>query len=237
MFTKTARYYDAIYEARGKDYEAEADWIRASVEAEFAQRRVSLLDVACGSAQHLERLAPHFDVEGLDVDPAMIEVARERLPQVPFHVARMQDFALERRFDVIICLFSSIGYVKDELELRQTCANVYRHLNAGGIFLLEPWLDSDQFQAGTIHGVFVNRNEVKIARFEITERYGDTSVLRMHYMVAQPSGVDQFEETHAMALFSDQTYRDSLASAGFDVRFERSDIFTRGLYISTRGDG
>ncbi|HXF35524.1 MAG TPA: hypothetical protein VN603_13210, partial [Candidatus Acidoferrales bacterium] len=61
MFTKTARYYDAIYAARGKDYESEADWIRASVEAEFAERRVSLLDVACGSAAHLERLAPHFD--------------------------------------------------------------------------------------------------------------------------------------------------------------------------------
>jgi SAM-dependent methyltransferase len=234
MFTKTARYYDAIYAARGKDYESEADWIRASVEAEFAARRVSLLDVACGSAAHLERLAPHFDVEGLDVDPAMIEVARERLPHVPFHVARMQDFSLERRFDVIICLFSSIGYVKDEAELRQTCANVYRHLNAGGIFMLEPWLGPDQFAAGTITGVFVNRNELKIARFEITERYADTSVLRMHYMVAQPSGVDQFEETHAMSLFPDETYRNALESAGFEVRFERSDVFIRGLYIATK---
>lgn len=234
MFTKTARYYDAIYAARGKDYESEADWIRASLEAEFEQRRISLLDVACGSAQHLERLAPHFDVEGLDVDPAMIEVARERLPHVPFHVARMQDFTLERRFDAIVCLFSSIGYVKDEAELRETARNVYRHLNADGIFMLEPWLTPDQFQPGKIDGVFVDRDELKIARFEIGERYGDTSVLRMHYMVAQPSGVDQFEETHAMALFPDTTYRSALEEAGFDVRFERSDLFIRGLYIATK---
>jgi SAM-dependent methyltransferase len=148
----------------------------------------------------------------------------------------MQDFILERRFDVIICLFSSIGYVKDAAELRQTCANVYRHLNAGGVFMLEPWLAPDQFQDGKIDGVFVNRNELKIARFEITERYGDTSVLRMHYMVAQPSGVDQFEETHAMSLFPDATYREALGSAGFDVRFERSDLFIRGLYIATKGE-
>lgn len=234
MFTKTARYYDAIYAARGKDYEGEANWIRASVEAEFPQKRISLLDVACGSGAHLAQLAPHFDVEGLDVDPAMIEVARERLPHVPFHVARMQDFSLERRFDVIMCLFSSIGYVKDEAELRQTCTNVFGHLNPGGIFLLEPWLAPEQFVAGQVGAVFIDQQDLKIARIELTERYHDTSVLRMHYMVGQASGVEQFAETHAMALFSEVTYRAALSSAGFKERFERSDLFIRGLYIGTK---
>lgn len=234
MFTKTARYYDAISAARGKDYEAEADWIRASVEAELPQRRIALLDVACGSAKHLARLASSFDVEGLDVDPAMIEVARERLPHVPFHVARMQDFSLERRFDVILCLFSSIGYVKDEAELRQTCETVFRHLNPGGIFLLEPWLRPDQFQAGQVNAIFIDQADMKISRIEIAERYGDTSVLRMHYMVGQPAGVEQFAETHAMALFTDEQYRSALRAAGFEERFERSDLFLRGLYIATK---
>ena len=72
----------------------------------------ALLDVACGTGKHLERLAQDHSVEGMDLDAALLELALRRLPGVPLHQADMTSFELGRRFDAVVCLFSSIGYVK-----------------------------------------------------------------------------------------------------------------------------
>jgi hypothetical protein len=55
MFTKTARFYDVIYGFKNYDREAE-------ILLEMLSSKVggSLLDVACGSGKHLERLRDHF---------------------------------------------------------------------------------------------------------------------------------------------------------------------------------
>jgi len=183
---------------------------------------------------HLAELRGHFDVAGLDADPAMIAIARERLPDVPLHVARMQDFALDERFDVIVSLFSSIGYVSDVNELRATIANIARHLRDGGTFVLEPWLHPAAWRDGALDAVYVDQPSLKIARMSVSERYGDTSVLRFEYLVNEPGAMSHFSETHVLQLFSDQQYRDAFEACGLRVHEERSDIFDRGLYIATR---
>ena len=51
----------------------------------------------------------------------------------------MADFDLPRRFDVIICLFSSIGYAKTLNRLQKTLTNLARHLRPDGIVVIEPF--------------------------------------------------------------------------------------------------
>ncbi len=233
MFRRSAAFYDAIYAERGKDYVAEAAWVRAAVERELPDA-AKLLDVACGTGIHLAELRRHFTVEGLDADPAMIEIARTRLPGVPLTVARMQDFSLPDRFDVAVSFFSAIGYVRDEAELRSTIANVARHLRERGIFVVEPWLTPADWREGMVDAVYVDRFDLKIARMGVSERYGNTSVLRYEYLVAEPSGISHFSETHRMQLFSDEQYREAFAASGFRVRNERSDNFPHGLYVATK---
>ena len=73
----------------------------------------TLLDVACGTGRHLEYLRSSFETEGVDADDAMLDVARARLRDVPLSVGDMRDLDLGRRFDVVTCLFSAIGFVYD----------------------------------------------------------------------------------------------------------------------------
>ena len=74
-----------------------------------------LLDVACGSGYAAMMAAERgAAVAGIDAAEGLIEIARARLPGVPLHLGNMTDFALERRFDVITLLFSSIAYVVQE---------------------------------------------------------------------------------------------------------------------------
>ena len=120
MFSRSAQLYDAIY-ASIRDYPREA----AELDQLIQERRPgakTLLDVACGTGAHLEHLAGKYEVEGLDLDPDMLAVARERLPGAAFHQGDMSSFDLDQRFDAVVCMFSSIGYVKTEEWLRDAIA-------------------------------------------------------------------------------------------------------------------
>lgn len=233
MFTKSQAFYEAIYDARGKDYAAEAAWLRAAIEVASPRAR-RLLDVACGTGAHLRYLRRHFDVAGVDADPAMIAIARERLPDVPLHVARMQDLTVDEPFDALMCLFTSIGYVADEAELRSTLAHFAGAVTTDGIVIVEPWLHPDDFREGALDASFVDQPFLKIARIGTTERYGATSVLRFEYLVGEENGISSFVETHRLQLFSDDQYRAAFEAAGLAVRNERSDIFPRGLYVGVK---
>jgi SAM-dependent methyltransferase len=233
MFTKSAAFYDAIYAARGKDYAAEAAWLRAAYR-NVAAGSGRLLDVACGTGRHLSQLRGEFAVEGLDAEPAMIAIARERLPDVPLQVARMQDFTVDGRFAIVQCLFSSIGYVADEAELFATIERFANVVERGGLLVVEPWISPAEWEELKLDAVFVDEPDLKIARLGRPERYGTTSVLRYEYLVAEPSGLSAFGESHALQLFTDAQYRTAFKRAGLSVRNERSDLFARGLYIGEK---
>src|SRR4051794_23711843 len=96
-YTTRPELYDVAYAF--KDYAGEADAIRRIVEAR-RPGALTLLDVACGTGKHLEHLRAGFACEGLDVDAALLEVARARLPDLALHEGDMRDFELGRQFDV-----------------------------------------------------------------------------------------------------------------------------------------
>src|SRR3954447_5484559 len=119
MFSRSAHMYDAIY-ASVRDYPREAAEVDRLIQEHRPGAR-TLLDVACGTGAHLEHLKD-YELEGLDLDPEMLAIARERLPDVAFHEGDLVEFDLDRRFDAVVCMFSSIGYVRTEERLRSAIA-------------------------------------------------------------------------------------------------------------------
>jgi SAM-dependent methyltransferase len=233
VFTKSQAFYEAIYDARGKDYAAEAAWLRAAI-AVANPHAHRILDVACGTGAHLRYLRRHFEVAGVDADAAMIAIAKERLGDVPLHVARMQGLTVETPFDALICLFGSIGYVADEADLRATIAHFAAAVAPGGLVIVEPWLHPADWKDGTIDASFVDQPNLKIARISTSERYDSTSVIRYEYLVGEATGVSGFSETHRLQLFTDDQYLAAFEAAGLHPRNERSDLFSRGLYVAIK---
>lgn len=111
VYEKQAAYYDAIYAAQGKDYEKEAGEIRRVIEQYKTSEGNELLDVGCGTGGHFSFLAEWYSVEGLDLDGHMLAVAKKRFPEVSFYQADMVEFDLDKQFDAVTCLFSSMEYV------------------------------------------------------------------------------------------------------------------------------
>jgi SAM-dependent methyltransferase len=231
MFSRSADFYDALYSF--KDYEAETTRLRELI-AERAPEARSLLDVACGTGKHLELLREHFDVAGLDLDPELLAIARERVPGVEFHEGDMTGFDLGRRFDVGACLFSSIGYVRDEPRLRSAIAAMAAQLERGGMLVVEPWLPPDAWREGHVAMLVVDEPEQKIVRMNRADREGDVSVIDFHYLVGTPERVEHFTERHELGLFTDEQYRDAFAAAGLAVEHDPEGLMGRGLYLGTQ---
>lgn len=137
VFRKSQRFYDAIY--AWKDYRAEVERLDTAIRARHPEAR-TLLDVACGTGKHLELLRDRYRVEGADLDPEMLEIARGRLgPGVPLHLSDMVDFDLGQRFDVVTCLFSSVAYARTPHRLGAAVEAMARHLATGGLLVIEPF--------------------------------------------------------------------------------------------------
>ena len=122
VFDKSVDLYDAFYRAAGKDYRAEAAEVLRRVAA-AGVRPASLLDVACGTGGHLQHFAAQARCVGIDVDPEMVAAACTRCPGARIEVADMADFDLGERFDVVTCLFSSIGYSRTTDRLNAAVAS------------------------------------------------------------------------------------------------------------------
>jgi ubiquinone/menaquinone biosynthesis C-methylase UbiE len=228
MFARSSRFYDTIY--HWKDYAAEAQKIHEVVQRHNPEAR-TLLDVACGTGLHLQHLARNYAVEGLDVNTDLLAVARERLPEVRFTEADMETMDLGKKFDAITCLFSSIGYVRTVARLDRTLKAMARHLQPGGVLIIEPWFSPANFIAGHIGAIFVDNEDVKIARINDSRVRGGISVLTLHYLVGAPEGISYFKEEHALGLFTDEEHLDAFAEAGLSVTHDEEGLMGRGLYV------
>jgi SAM-dependent methyltransferase len=145
----------------------------------------------------------------------------------------MADFALGKRFDAVVCMFSSIGYVKTEERLRTAAAAFGRHLEPGGVLVVEPWLAPDVWQDRHIGSVFVEEPELRIARMNVPEREGDVSIVEFQYLVGTPDGIERFSERHELGLFTVQQYLEAFRSAGLEVEHDPEGPMGRGLYVGT----
>ena len=235
MFSKSADIYDAIYLSMGKDYASEARKIHAFVRHYKHTKGNLLLDVACGTGLHIEHLRHHYQVEGLDLDRGMLKIARQKFPDLSFHHANMLNFKLRHRFDVIACLFSSIGYVKTVLRLNQAVQNMSKHLKPGGVLIVEPWFTPQDWKTDGPHAAFVDQPDRKIVRMNVSGLEGKISILNFHYLVGTVRGVEYFYERHELGLFSREEYREAFCRAGLDVHHDPRGIYDdRGLYIGLK---
>lgn len=234
VYRRTARAYDLLYDAAGKDYGEEARELGALIQAS-CPGAASLLDVACGTGRHLAHLADHYDVAGVDLSPAMLAVARDRLPDCPLVEGDFRTFALDRTFDAVVCLFSSIAYLRAQEELDLAIENMARHLGPGGVLIVDGWVRPDAWRdPGHVHVLAAADGGLAVSRVGVSRRDGSRSVLEMHHLIGSLDGVEHVVERHELTLFSTEAYRSAFARAGLEVEIVPSPYPDRDRHLGTR---
>jgi SAM-dependent methyltransferase len=181
-----------------------------------------IVDLGCGSGIWAKELVDRgYAVHGVDFSPAMIAIARPRVPQATFEAASFLDVKLPP-CRAITALGEVLGYALDDRNSVSALTKFFRRCHAalepGGLLIFD-LADLDRHRgvtqghrAGEDWAVLVDfqRDE---RRHTITRKIVLFRQVGMHYR--------RSEETHTLQLFEPKQIADILRKAGFKVRIVR----------------
>ena len=130
------------YDDRWEELAAKGENVHGEVDLVEGLGPRSVLDAGCGTGRVAIELARRgVDVAGVDLDPAMLEVARSKRPDLPWMQGDLADVDLGRRFDVVVMAGNVMIFLAPGTE-RRVVANLARHVEPGGYlvagFALQP---------------------------------------------------------------------------------------------------
>jgi SAM-dependent methyltransferase len=232
MFSESAELYDLIY-ASFKNYEAETDRLYELLTRELPGVR-TVLDVACGTAEHARLLAERhgLSVDGIDLDPTFVRIAQHTHPAGRFVVADMCELDLGRRYDVVMCLFSSIGYVRTPDRVTRAIGRFRDHLEPGGVIVVEPWFPPGVMTHGYTSTDVGERGGLRVVRRARTEIDGRLSRLLFEYDITQNGHTRHASEVHELGLFTLEEMSAAFEANGLVVEYDPKGLIGRGLYVA-----
>lgn len=126
-------------EERWQNTPEEVDNLLAMIDPEPGSR---VLDCPCGPGRHTLELARRgFQVTGVDRTKTYLNSARRQAEaeglSPEFVLDDMRHFRRIGAFDVVLSMFTSLGYFDEQAENRQVLENYYASLRDGGVLLLE----------------------------------------------------------------------------------------------------
>ncbi|HCT79844.1 MAG TPA: SAM-dependent methyltransferase [Micromonosporaceae bacterium] len=230
-----AAVYDVVYQARGQDFSAEAELVTETILARRPEA-TSLLDVGCGTGEHLKTLSKLFNhVEGVDLSPSMVAVARAKLPSLDVHLEDMCELDLGRTFDAVISLSTAVAYLPSLAALHRALERMVQHLSPGGVLVVEPWYFPENFLDGHVAGDLLRVPEHTISRVSHTQRRGGAAYVVSHYVIADRHGIEHFTETHVFRLWSRDEYVAAFRGAGCTAEYIEGVQSGRGIFVGERG--
>jgi hypothetical protein len=134
----------------------------------------------------------------------------------------------------VLCLFSSIAYVRTEGRLAAAVANLARHTSPDGLVVVEPWFYPEVWRPGHVDATFVDEEGLKVARLIVAPPVSDPLTMTFHYLVATPEGVESFTEEHVVGMFRHEQYVEAFEAAGLDVDHDPEGPMGRGLFVGRR---
>ena len=201
LFKKFAKYYDKIY--ADKDYEHEAKIIKWAVKKHKISKGKKLLDVACGTGSHAARLKNKFTITGLDINPEMLKLARRKVSRVKFIKGDMKTLALQDKFDVITCLFTSMTYNQNYEELENSLKNFFDHLKNGGVVIFDIGIHKDHWLGGSIWINTYSDKDLQLARISQSPPEPKDGIFegKMIFLIKDKGKVDFEIDEHKLGVF------------------------------------
>jgi SAM-dependent methyltransferase len=223
LYHELAEYYFSI-EDKHRDINEDVSLIRGLMEG---RRDPSLLDIGCGTGEHLQRLnTAGFRCTGIDSSADMLRIARLRFPgAAEFIKEDMLSFDFYQEFDIAISLFGSFNYAINDNDVDRVFWNTWRALRTGGVGLFEIW---NSVPVQRIHHKepslisVTNYSGVKIDRergFTVLEYPGKTIVeVAYSYTIAHDGGTKTLRDRHVMRAFSREEIEGFILNNGFQVK-------------------
>ena len=172
----------------------------------------SSMDLACGTGILCEILR-HSGIEasGMDFSAGMIDIARQRTPEIHYDVADMITYRPDEKFDLVTCTGDAINHISALSDVEKIFQNVYAYMASGGYFVFD----------------ILNEHEVSTSEpFEMD--FGEQ--IRVWFQMTRPSEKEvnlkirvyenevlSFEENIRETIHAPEIICDLLRKCGFEV--------------------
>jgi SAM-dependent methyltransferase len=180
-----------------------------------------IIDLGCGSGLWAEQLLKAgYDVLGIDISGAMIEIARRRVPGARFKVGSLYKARIPS-CAAVTSLGECLNYLfdpeNDSRAMALLFGRVYDALSPGGVFIFDilepgqiaPGISSRTFTEGKDWLVLVEKEEDPELK-KLTRRIISLRKAGKHYR--------RSDEMHEVRLYSSTDVARELRQAGFRVR-------------------
>jgi len=170
------------------------------------------LDLACGTGILCEILHQQgIGASGMDFSRGMIEIARERSPEICYEVADMITYRPEKRFDLVTCTGDALNHIASLSDVAQIFGNICFYLNDGGYFVFDILNENEVSDSEPFEMDFSDRIRVW---FQMTRP--DVKQVNLKIRVYE-DGRLQFEENIRETIHDVDTICRLLAESGLEV--------------------
>jgi SAM-dependent methyltransferase len=213
-----------------EDYVAEGEQFARLISQHGRIGERSLLHLGCGGGHNDHTLKLHFTVTGVDVSPAMLDLARRLNPEVTYYEGDMRSVRLDREFDAVAIL-DSVNYMLTQDDLRDAFETAYVHLKPGGVLLTYVEQTSQGFQQNRTKIMTRKKGDIEIV---FIENYYDpdpsdsTYESTFAYLIRERGELRIETDRHLGGVFTLKLWYDNLRSVGFDVKQTAFEDETEG---------
>jgi SAM-dependent methyltransferase len=224
VFKNYANYYDFLYE--DKNYEQECDFLEEAIKKYSGIKVKNILELGSGTGGHAIPLANRkYEMTGIDASEGMLKLAKQKTAQLnlkmDLQLCDIRNFEFGKKFDTVICMFAAFNYITETGDIVKTLRNVKKHLNKGGLFIIDIWngLAVMRIMPSTRVKI-IEKGKIKIIRAVEPELDAVNHICRNHYnmlVLENNKLIDEIKETHKIRFLFPQEIKHHLEDAGFEV--------------------
>ena len=217
IYKKFAKYYDKVY--ADKDYQKEVEFIKWAVKKYKKSPGDRLLDVACGTASHALLLKKNFTITGVDINPDMLNLAKKKVKGVKFIKGDMKKLALTQKFDVVLCMFTTMTYNLNYDELENTLRRFYNHLQPGGVVIFDLGIHKDHWLGGSVWINTYSDKDLQLARISQSPQEPKDGLFegKMIFLIKDKGKVDFEIDEHKLGVFEGAKIKKIMTKIGFNT--------------------
>ena len=182
----------------------------------------SVLDMACGAGRHAIAFAKKgFKVTAVDLSQRLLAEAKKNAIEagvnIDYVLSDILDYNSEQQFNLIVNLFTSIGYFEKDDENFAVVKKAYSLLKKEGYFVID-YFNKYFLLKNLVPTSIISENGLKITQNRSI--LGDRVVKKI--IIEKDGSIDEFYES--VRLFSYEEMSRMLIQTGFDIKMEMGDF-------------
>ena len=182
----------------------------------------SVLDMACGAGRHSIVFAKKgFRVTAVDLSSRLISEAKQNAQAasviINFVLSDILDYETNEQFDLVVNLFTSIGYFENEDENYSVISKACKFLSKGGYFVID-YFNKDFLLKNLIPTSIISENGIKITQNRSIK--GNRVVKKIN--IENDGTIDKYYES--VRLYSYEEIKNMLTRSGFKITNEIGDF-------------